>query len=123
MDQKQQDEEKCPKPKSIIEFNTSVACSIKSLAVKKNGSIKPTTRFFSGKILTFAKVSLENLTYEFTDTFFFPNKKTREIYEKYMIKRILPYGVLMDTGSIAFFSFSVVNLKVACPIQNLEMLK
>ena len=35
LDHKQQDEEKCPKTKSIIEFDPSVACSIKSLAVKK----------------------------------------------------------------------------------------
>ena len=35
LDQKQQDEEKCRKTKSITEFDSSVACSIKSLAVKK----------------------------------------------------------------------------------------
>ena len=35
LDQKQQDEEKCPKTKSIIEFDSSIASSIKSLAVKK----------------------------------------------------------------------------------------
>ena len=84
MDQKQQDEEKCPKTKSIIKFDSSVACSIKSVAVKKNDAIKPTTRFFSGEMLMLAKVSLESFTYEFTETFFFQNKKTREIYNKYM---------------------------------------
>ena len=35
IDEKQKDEEKCPKTKSIIEFNTTLSCSIKSLAVKK----------------------------------------------------------------------------------------
>ena len=35
LDHKQQDEEKYPKTKSIIEFDPSVACSIKGLAVKK----------------------------------------------------------------------------------------
>ena len=80
LDQKQnEDEEKCPKTKSITEFDSSIACSIKSLAVKKNDAIKPTTRFFSGKMLMFAKVSIESFTYELTETFFFPNKRTREI--------------------------------------------
>ena len=32
---KQKDEEKCPKTKSIIEFDLTLSCSIKSLAVKK----------------------------------------------------------------------------------------
>ena len=35
LDHKQQNEEKCPQTKSIIEFDPSVACTIKSLAVKK----------------------------------------------------------------------------------------
>ena len=34
-DEKQKDEEKCPKTKSIIEFDLTLSCSIKSLAVKK----------------------------------------------------------------------------------------
>ena len=77
LDQKQQDEGKYPKTKSIIEFDPSLACSIESLAVKKNSSIKPTTRFFSGKMLMLAKMSLD-ITYEFMETFFFPNKKLRK---------------------------------------------
>ena len=35
IDEKQKDEEKCPKTKSIIEFDTTLSCSIKSLAIKK----------------------------------------------------------------------------------------
>ena len=67
---------------------------------KKNSSVKPTTRFFSGKMLLLAKISLEDFAYEFTETIFFPNKKTREIYDKYMIERVFPYSVLADTDSI-----------------------
>ena len=51
----------------------------------------------------FAKICLESFTYEFTETFFFPNKKTKEIYEKYIIERVLLYGVLTDTDSICVF--------------------
>ena len=47
----------------------------------------------------FAKVSLES----FTDTFFFLNKKTNEIYNKYMTERIFPYSILTDTDSICVF--------------------
>ena len=35
IDEKQKDEEKCPKTKSIIEFDTTLFCSIKILALKK----------------------------------------------------------------------------------------
>ena len=35
IDEKQKDKEKCPKTKSIIEFDTALSCSIKSLAIKK----------------------------------------------------------------------------------------
>ena len=56
-----------------MEFDPSVACSIKSLAFKKNDVIKLTTRFSCGKMLMFAKESLERFACEFTETFFFPN--------------------------------------------------
>ena len=61
------------KNKTHMEFDPSVACSIKSLAFKKNDVIKLTTRFSSGKMLMFAKESLERFACEFTETFFFPN--------------------------------------------------
>ena len=35
VDEKIKDEEKCPKTKSVIEFDPSLTCSITSLAVKK----------------------------------------------------------------------------------------
>ena len=117
MDQKQQDEEKCLKTKSIIEFDSSVARSIKNPAVKKkkNDAIKPTTRSFSGKMMMFAKVSQVIFTYEFTETFFFPYKKTRGIYDKYMIERVLPYGVLTDTDSICIFFIFICKPEGSLP--------
>ena len=71
------DEEKCLKTKSIIEFDLTLSCSIKSLAVEKNSEIKPTTKFFNGKMLMFANVSLESFVYDLTKTFFFPNKENK----------------------------------------------
>ena len=38
----------------------------------------------------FVKLSFESFTYDFTETFFFPGKETKEIYDKYMIEMIFP---------------------------------
>ena len=46
LDQKQQDEGKYPKTKTIIEFDPSLACSIESLAVKKKQLNKTNYQIF-----------------------------------------------------------------------------
>ena len=57
-------------------------------------------------MLMFTKVSLESFIYDLTKTFFFPNKKAKDIYNKYMIERIFPYSILTDTYSVwVFFIF------------------
>ena len=96
---------KIPKTKSIIDFDPTLAYSVKCLAVKKNASGKPTTRFFSGKMLMFAKISLESFANDFIKTFFFPNKKTREIYNKYMIERVFFYRFNRDRQHLCIFHF------------------
>ena len=48
----------------------------------------------------FTKVSLKSFVYDLTKTFFFSNKKAKEIYNKYMIERISPYSILTDTKSV-----------------------
>ena len=101
--QKLQDKEKCSKAKFIIEFDPTLACRVKCLTVKKNANVKPTTRFFSEKMLTFSIISLESFAYNFTETFFFLSKKTRKIYNKYMIEWVFPYSVLTDMDSICVF--------------------
>lgn len=53
----------------------------------------------------FAKISLESFRYKIKETFFFPNKKTKEIYDKYMIAQVFPYSVLTDTDICVFFIF------------------
>ena len=58
--------------------------SIKSFAFKKRSEIKVTTRFMSGKLLMFAKLSLKSFIYEIADIFCFPNENIKEIYKKYM---------------------------------------
>ena len=40
---------------------------------------KPTTRFFSGKMLVFTKVLLESFVYDLTETFFFQIHKQKRL--------------------------------------------
>ena len=68
IDEKQKDEEKCPKTKSIIEFDTTLSCSIKSVAIKKKDVTN--SQIFSGKMLIIAKISLESFMYDLTEIFF-----------------------------------------------------
>ena len=90
--------------------NPCLQCKL-SCRENKNINEKPTTSFFSGKMLIFAKTSLESFANDFTEIFFFPNKKTREIYNKYMIERVFLYSVLTDTDSICIFFIFICKLE------------
>ena len=63
------------KTKIIVEFSNQESASIKSFAVKKV-KVKVTTRFLSGKMLMFAKLSLMSFIYEVLETFCFPDKNS-----------------------------------------------
>ena len=76
---------------------------MKSLAVKKYQDVKPTTRFFRDKMLMIAKICLISFIHDQIETFIFLNKKTKEIYEKYMIDYIFSYHVLANTNSTCTF--------------------
>ena len=68
----------------IIEFNDLESSSIKSIAVKSETNIKCTTRFMSGKLLMFAKLSLKSFVYSLIELLHFPeeNPDVASIYEK-----------------------------------------
>ena len=66
-------------------------------------------------MLIFSKIFLESFAYDFTETFFFPNKKTRRIYNKYMVERVFPYSVLTDTDSICAFFIFICKVKSDLP--------
>ena len=87
------------KNKMMIEFNDSECSSIKFIAVKLKNNIKCTTRFMSGKLLMFAKLSLKSFIYLLVELLSFPHHLVQEIYSKYMIERIFVYHVLTDTDS------------------------
>ena len=89
------------KNKVIIEFNEHKSSSVKSIAVKSETVVKCTTRFMSGKLLMFAKLSLKSFIYSLVELLHFPkeNPIVASIYEKYEIEQILCYQVLTDNGS------------------------
>lgn len=94
----------------LIEFNDSESSSIKTIVVKSNTSIKCSTRFMSGKILMFAKLSLKSFIYSLVELLTFPeeNPIVRQIYDKYSIERIYCYHVLADTDSTSL-QFIIVS--------------
>ena len=67
--------------------------------VKQNPNVKVTTRFMSGKMLMFAKVSIKSFVYDIIDVFMFPDETTKSIYEKYKIRKCYVYQCLTNTNS------------------------
>ena len=89
------------KNRMVIEFNDYKSSSVKSISVKANTNIKCPTRFMSGKLLMFAKLSLKSFIYSLVELLTFPeeNPILSKIYEKYDIERIFCYHVSIDTDS------------------------
>ena len=83
----------------IIDFNCLDSVSIETFAIKKNDNVKLTTRFLSGKILMFAKLSLMSFIYELIETFYFRSEIVKKIYQKYLIEKVYIYYRLSDTDS------------------------
>ena len=87
------------KTKMVIEFNFHESASIKSFAVKKRCSVRVTTRFLSGKMLMFTKLSLKSIIYEILETFCFPDENVKNIFKIYKIEKVEIFRVLTDTDS------------------------
>ena len=62
----------------LIDFNNRESAGIKSFTVRKRDKIKVTTRFISGKLLMFAKLSLKSFIYDIAETFSFPDQTVIE---------------------------------------------
>ena len=80
-------------------------------AVEKNDNVRLTTRFLSGKMLVFAKLSLMSFIYELIETFYFPDEVVKKIYEKYLIKKVYIYHVLTDTNSTCLKFIENINIE------------
>ena len=50
-------------------------------------------------MLMFAKLSLKSFIYDLTETFMFPNQKTKKNYDKYQIDYVYVYQILTNTDS------------------------
>ena len=99
------------KTKMIFEFNNCEWASIKLFAVKKKKNIKVISRFRSGKLLMFAKLSLKSFVYKIIETFCFLNEKTKQIFKKYQIEKV---EILSDTDStsLKFIFISVAESNI-----------
>ena len=98
------------KTKMIIEFNEHESSSVKSIAIKSETNIKCASRFMSGKLLMFAKLSLKSFIYALIELLHFPeeNPIVASIYEKCDIKQIFCYQILTDTNSTSI-QFIIVS--------------
>ena len=95
------------KIKSIIDFDETACNSIKYLAVKKDTTIKVTASNTSGKMLMFAKVSLQGFAYNIIDAFCCLSEEIKDIYKQNQIIKCFIYFILTDTGSCSI-SFTIV---------------
>ena len=107
--------------KSLIEFDHSHTNSIKAVIAKQNTNIKPTTRFLSGKMLMFAKVSIKSFVCDMIDVFMFPNEKTQAIYQKYNIEKCYLYQCLTDTDSTSLNFIFICGLN--CVVDEIQARK
>ena len=105
------------KNKMVIEFNDFESSSVKTIAVKSNNNIKCTTRFMSGKLLMFAKLSLKSFIYSLVELLTFPeeNPIVQQIYDKYQIERIYCCHVLTDTDSTSLQFIIISDHKSTFP--------
>ena len=85
--------------KSVIDFGAEQSNSVKAMISKQNCNIKATTRFLSGKMLMFAKVSIKSFVCDMIDAFMFPDEIVKAVYEKYNIETCYLYQCLTDTDS------------------------
>ena len=73
--------------------------ALNHLQLRKKNVIKATTRFMSGKLLTFTKFWLKGFIYSLTEILSFPDPIVKKNYEKYQIEPITWYHILTDTDS------------------------
>ena len=99
------------KIKSLIDFDEANTNDIKSIAVEKKSNIKLTNRFIKGKMLMFAKTSLQSFVYDMIDVFCFPNHAVQEIYKKYQIEKCFMYQNWTDTDSTSLFFIFICDIR------------
>ena len=97
---------------TMTDFHQKNCNGIKSVALKTESNVNVTSRFIRGKMLMFAKVSLNSFIYDMIDVFCFPNVTVQEIYARYDIKKFDLYLSLTKTDSCSlFFIFICATFK------------
>ena len=94
----------------MIDFDKEYSASIRSVAIEKNAKANLTTRFLSGKMLMFSKVSIKSFVYDLIDIFMFPSQEIQEIYQKYQVEKCYLYQNLTDTDSTSVFFVFICDL-------------
>ena len=112
---------KSNKIKNIIDFDEEHTNTIKFLAVEKKSNVKLTTRFMKGKMLMFAKTSLQSSVYDMIDVCCFPGQVFQEICKKYHIEKCFMYQNLTDTDSTSLFFVFICNFD--CTVNEKESRK
>ena len=87
----------------MTDFDQKNCNVINSVALKTQSNVNVTSKFIRGKMLMFAKVSLNSFIYDMNDVFCFPNVTVKEIYAWYDIKKFHLYLNLSKTDSCSLF--------------------
>ena len=69
-------------------------------------------------MLIFPNLFLMSFIYELVEIYYFPNKKTIEVYKKYNIDRIFIYRVSTDTKSTCVIFLITCNIKTISPTKS-----
>ena len=99
------------KVKVLIDFDEEYLNSIRSLAVKQSDKADLTTRYLSGKMLMFSKVSIKSFVYDLIDVFMFPNEEIKKIYAEFKVDRCYLYQKLTNTDGTSIFFVFICDLK------------
>ena len=99
------------KIKTMIDFDKNECNGIKSIIVKGDINIDVSSRFIKGKMLMFAKLSLQSFVYDVIDVFCFPDNEIQQIYDYYQIEKCFLYQNLTDTDSTSLFLNFICKLE------------
>ena len=69
-------------------------------------------------MVIFPKISLKSFIHDLTQTLYFLNNRTKEIFGKYIVDRIFPYQVLTDTDSMLLFIIFIWKPESSIPNSN-----
>ena len=108
------------KNKMLLEFKEADSSStVKQIAVKSQTSVRCTTRFLAGKMLTFAKLSLKSFVYDLAELLTFPRETVQAIYDQHQIERVYVFHILTNTDSTSMQL--IVVSKVESTFTELEL--